>query len=99
MASDNPDNLPVVDEKRLAQILGLEKWPDGALSDRRARMAARVITDAVGGSSPESKVKNGVSWINWAIDEGHARGVLEERERWERKIASLFGMRREVKRG
>jgi hypothetical protein len=92
---EQPDEFPVVDMLTLARLMGLDEWPKGCpISTRKQRMAARVITDALGRkTTPEGAISNAVVWIHRAYRDGREEGVRIERRRWVLKLASLFGVR------
>lgn len=82
--------LPAVDTRRLAEILG----GPVVLRDKLDRMAARVITDAFGQTTtPQAALANASVWIELARSEGVDAGVRAEKERWEWNVKKIFGIR------
>lgn len=78
-------------EDALRVFLGTDNLP--ALDTEDRQIAARAITDAMYGTTPDWKIKNAVAWVARAREEGKKAGVLEERERWEAKIKKLFDVK------
>jgi hypothetical protein len=78
-----------VNNKALAAVLGLKSWPEDFHNDHQ-RMAARVITDFVGGKTPDVAISNATHWIDAAYTAGQAAGIALERRAWQEKIAKMF---------
>jgi hypothetical protein len=95
MTREKEEQLPAVDETRLAEILRVKELPCGLLSSYSGRVAARVLTDALGSKlTPIVAISNAVAWIDRASRDGYNAGIVAERERWERKISAVFGLER-----
>jgi len=95
----DPNELPAVNEQRLAELLGLKAWPADLKFNHIQRIAARTITDgllprlhSVSGRVAEECLENAAAWIRSSYDDGFDAGRREERRIWAHKIATLFGL-------
>ncbi len=78
-----------VDLKRISEIAGMPITEE-MLPTWRHRVAARILTDAVG--HEHHAMSNAVCWICDVFDTGKTEGIEQERRQWEGKIKQLFGI-------
>jgi hypothetical protein len=101
MSQPQKVSLPTVDVEFLAKTLGIpaDTIKPYMLQNWHQCYTAKCIIDTFTPYQPgdrmlsEIALKNGERWIDRAYEKGRRDGIEMERQRWEKKIRELFGIK------